>query len=335
VTVYYIDISSYQAGINMAGWHAICSKATEGTGYTNPYWQRFKGQAASAGAFFFSYHFLSAGNGAGQADHYWAVAGKTPCMIDFEPSGSKPGMGDCVSFCDRLRSRGGVCNMVYLPRWYWQQIGSPSLSPLVNRHLHLVSSQYTSYSDSGPGWNAYGGMTPDVWQYTSSMKTGGFSQVDCNAFKGTFAQLAAMAGGQQAPAPAPSPPPAGSVTVPDCAGKSAGVARNRLTSAHLVPAGGQAAAQICSATTPAIGSSVMPGSTVSIIAGDAPVLRQGDASPWVRLAQHDLNKSSAGIATDGNFGPATSAAVHTFQASHKLAADSVVGPATWAALGSL
>jgi peptidoglycan hydrolase-like protein with peptidoglycan-binding domain len=84
-----------------------------------------------------------------------------------------------------------------------------------------------------------------------------------------------------------------------------------------------------------IGSDVKPGTTVTIIAGDGPLLRQGDASGWVRLAQHDLNKTSAGIATDGGFGPATSAAVHTFQASHKLTADSVIGPATWAALGAL
>jgi GH25 family lysozyme M1 (1,4-beta-N-acetylmuramidase) len=337
VTVYYIDISSYQAGINLAGWHAVCSKITQGTGYTNPYWTRFKGSAANVGAAFYGYHVLEAGNGAGQADHYFANAGRLPCMIDFEPSTTRPGMGDCVAFCDRLRSRGGVCNMVYLPRWYWQQIGSPSLSPLINRHLHLVSSQYTGYSDSGPGWNAYGGMTPDVWQYTSSMKTGGFSQVDCNAYKGSFAQLAAMFGGQQAPAPAPSPPPAGMVVVPDCRGKNAGDAHNRLLSAHLVPtaAAGQRPNQVCISTSPAIGSDVKPNTAVTIIAGDAPVLRQGSLGAWVPIAQHDLNKANAGIATDGNFGPATAAAVHTFQASHGLNADSVVGPATWAKLGSL
>ena len=49
MAVFYIDISSFQAGINLAGWHAVCSKITQGTGYTNPYWQRFKGQAANAG----------------------------------------------------------------------------------------------------------------------------------------------------------------------------------------------------------------------------------------------------------------------------------------------
>jgi GH25 family lysozyme M1 (1,4-beta-N-acetylmuramidase) len=339
VTVFYIDISSYQAGINLAGWHAVCSKISQGTGYTNPYWTRFKGSAANVGAYFFGYHFLTAGNGAGQADYYWSRAGRLPAMIDFEPSNTRPGMGDAISFCDRLRARGGIVNMVYLPHWYWQQIGSPSLTPFINRHLHLVSSAYSAYSDGGGGWAPYGGMRPDVWQYTSTMRTGGFGQVDCNAYKGSFAQLAAMVGGQPA-APGPKPPhpaPAGMLTVPDCAGKTAGNAHNRLVAAHMIPAAatGQKASQICSGLAPVIGSDVKPGTTVTIIAGDGPLLRQGDASGWVRLAQHDLNKTSAGIATDGGFGPATSAAVHTFQASHKLTADSVIGPATWAALGAL
>ena len=343
MTVFYIDISSFQAGINLAGWHAVASKITQGTGYVNPYWTRFKGQAANAGAFFFGYHFLEAGNGAGQADHYWATCGKLPCMIDLEPTGSShPGIGDGAAFCDRLRSHGGICNMLYLPRWWWQQIGSPSLNPFISRHLHLVSSAYTGYSDSGPGWQPYGGMKPDVWQYSSTLRTGGMGQVDANAYLGSWAQLAAMVNGANAPAPLPGPvpvhvTPAGMITVPDCAGKTAGAAHNRLLSAHLVPAAaaGQRPDQICTGDSPAIGSDVKPGATVTIIAGDAPVLSPGASGAWVHLAQHDLNKANAGIATDGSYGPATSIAMHNFQASHGLNADSVCGPLTWAKLGSL
>lgn len=344
MTVFYIDISSFQVGINLAGWHAVCSKITQGTGYTNPYWMRFKGQAAAAGAFFFGYHFLTAGNGAGQADYYWSRAGKLPAMIDMESTGSShPGVGDAVSFRDRLRSHGGICTTIYLPRWYWQQIGSPSLNPFVTRGLHLVSSQYTSYSDSGPGWRGYGGFSnADVWQYTSSLRTGGMGAVDGNAYRGTWAQFITMINGTSTPAPAPGPAPvhvtpAGMVTVPDCAGKTAGASHDRLLASKLVPAAaaGQKAAQICTGTSPAIGSDTRPGAHVTIIAGDAPVLRSPVANPWVHLMQHDLNKASAGIATDGNFGPATAAAVHSFQASHGLTADSVVGPATWAKLGAL
>lgn len=343
MTVFYIDISSFQAGINLAGWHAVASKITQGTGYTNAYWQRFKGQAANAGAYFFGYHFLEAGNGAGQADYYFSRAGRLPCMIDLEPTGSShPGVGDGVAFRDRLIQHGGVCNLLYLPHWWWQQLGSPSLNPFVSRRMHLVSSAYSSYSDNGPGWAGYGGFrNADVWQYTSSMRTGGFSAVDANAFKGSFAQLAQMVGGT-APKPLPGPvpvhvTPAGDITVPDCAGKSAGNAHNRLLQSHLVPAAaaGQRPNQICTATGPAIGSDIRPGATVTILAGDAPTLSPGAAGAWVHLAQHDLNKANAGISTDGQYGPATSIAVHNFQASHGLSPDSVVGPDTWGKLGAL
>lgn len=55
------------------------------------------------------------------------------------------------------------------------------------------------------------------------------------------------------------------------------------------------------------------------------VVRQGDVGDSVRCVQRRL----PGIAIDGIFGPATAAAVRTFQASKKVAADGVVGLDTW------
>lgn len=343
MTVYYIDISSFQQGINLSGWHAVAVKATQGTGYTDPLWSTFRTNAATAGAFFFGYHFLEAGNAAAQADHYFGNAGKTPCMIDFEPTtGSNPSVADAEEFCDRLRSHGCPCNLVYLPRWYWGNLGSPGLSGLSSRSLKLVSSEYTSYSDSGPGWVPYGGMTPEVWQYTSTMRTGGQSAVDANAYKGTFAQLQAMiSGSTTAPggvtASAPVLVPAGDVVVPNVTGKSAGAAHNALAGAKLVPtaAAGQTASQIVTGTSPAAGADAKLSADVAIIAADPVTVQQGSSGSWVRIAQHDLNKSNAGLATDGNFGPATAAAVEHFQSTHSLSADGAVGPVTWAALGNL
>lgn len=61
---------------------------------------------------------------------------------------------------------------------------------------------------------------------------------------------------------------------------------------------------------------------------------RGDAGPWVshlqlRLLAHD---PTADLHVDGRFGPATEAAVTTFQRRHDLEPDGIVGPRTWTEL---
>lgn len=63
-----------------------------------------------------------------------------------------------------------------------------------------------------------------------------------------------------------------------------------------------------------------------------PILRQGSKGAVVEYLQTLLSDVGKPIEVDGKFGPATAAAVKAFQKAHKLAADGVVGPKTWAAL---
>jgi lysozyme len=188
VTIYYPDISGYQAGIDLKGALAVAVKATEGTGYLNPDYARAKSDAAANGAFFFAYHFLRQGSTAAQAAWCYSKVGKTPLMLDVEVTGtSTPTLADVTAFVDAYRGLGGIVHLTYLPHWYWQaNLGSPSLAPLATRGLLLVSSSYTSYTDadSGIGWQPYGGMTPTVWQYTDSLVFNGIP-VDFNAFRGS------------------------------------------------------------------------------------------------------------------------------------------------------
>lgn len=66
---------------------------------------------------------------------------------------------------------------------------------------------------------------------------------------------------------------------------------------------------------------------------DRPTLSQGDTGPNVTYLQQQLNSdNSAGLATDGDFGPATESAVMAYQSSRRLDVDGVVGPQTWNAL---
>jgi Glycosyl hydrolases family 25 len=195
MTIGYPDVSSAQAGMSLAGAQAVCVKITEGTGYVNPAAPEFKRQADTEGALLFAYHFLHQGNPAAQAAWCFAHNGRVPLMVDCEPAGgSEPKLADLTGFIDEYRTLGGICHLAYLPRWYWANpvnaggLGSPSLTPLAERDMALVSSDYVPYSDTGPGWEPYGGMIPDVWQWTSVAHWNG-RLVDRNAFKGTVAQL--------------------------------------------------------------------------------------------------------------------------------------------------
>ena len=205
MTLHYPDVSGSQAGISFAGTAVAMVKATEGTGFVNPDYAPAADRAVAAKAFLAAYHFLHAGNGAAQAGHAHAVAGATPLMLDMELEGaSEPGVADAVAFIDRFRALGGRCQLLYLPHWYWERIGSPSLQPLIDRGMLLVSSEYTAYSDAGPGWSSYGGMTPAIWQWTDSATFNGVHPVDMNAFKGTFAEfISLVTTGKKAPVQQP------------------------------------------------------------------------------------------------------------------------------------
>jgi peptidoglycan hydrolase-like protein with peptidoglycan-binding domain len=58
------------------------------------------------------------------------------------------------------------------------------------------------------------------------------------------------------------------------------------------------------------------------------VLRRGDTGKAVEVLQELLG----GLAVDGDFGPATEAAVNDFKSAHKLKPNGVVGTKTWDAL---
>lgn len=187
MAIHYPDVSNYNPGFDAGPYPALVAKATEGTTFTDKLYAGFKAQAV--GKPFAAYHWLNTADLQAQAEHAHSVIGSTPVMWDCEAAGATvPRILDITS---RYRALGGVATLVYLPHWFWQNLGSPDLRPLAAAGLSLVSSNYTTYSDTGPGWNPYGGVTPAIWQYTST-------PVDMNAFKGTVAELAALFAGTHA-----------------------------------------------------------------------------------------------------------------------------------------
>ena len=86
------------------------------------------------------------------------------------------------------------------------------------------------------------------------------------------------------------------------------------------------------ARTPPVG----PAGSITAVAAAAPaglpawpVIRQGSVGQPVRSLQYLLIAHGAKLAVDGIFGSRTTAAVRTFQRTHGLVVDGVVGPLTW------
>ena len=85
-----IDIASYQAGINAGTVEGdfVIPKATQGIGYTNPYWRTWADQTLSAGKKLGLYHYASGGNATAEADHFvnevGDYAGKATFYLDWE-----------------------------------------------------------------------------------------------------------------------------------------------------------------------------------------------------------------------------------------------------------
>jgi glycosyl hydrolase family 25 len=95
---------------------------------------------------------------------------------------------------------------VYLAQWVWsgwlnradlRPLMAAAGGPLINANYPLGTTKgsFTDlYSqaggDTGKGWEPYGNVTPDIWQYSSNAIVPGASPVtDVNAFRGTLDQF--------------------------------------------------------------------------------------------------------------------------------------------------
>jgi hypothetical protein len=222
VTIFGPDVSSFQRGLvlsRLASAAFVIAKTTEGTYYTDAEYQGWRQQCAALGRPFIWYHFLSGQTAAAQVAHTLANIGDgLPGMLDAEPqeqTGFKPTWSQILAYIDAAHAGGLNLRLLYLPRWYWDQIGRPDLSVLAPRRVYLVSSAYPGGTggpaalypgDSAAGWQSYGGATPLLYQFTNQATDGG-KPLDYNAFRGSLDQLRAyLQATAPAPDPAPSPP---------------------------------------------------------------------------------------------------------------------------------
>lgn len=203
-----LDISHHQdARLDLAraareGISFVVLKATEGAGWNDPEFAGNLTEARQANLLVAAYHYQRPESAAAQvANVRDSVPLDVPVILDVEAgSGSLALTRDIIG---RLRTAGYRVPLLYLPRWYWQGLNSPSLAglpPLWSSRYpdNVIGSLADEWADvPAHYWNGYGGLDVAVLQFTSSVAIAGHQPIDANAYRGTREQLAALLGGGQ------------------------------------------------------------------------------------------------------------------------------------------
>jgi lysozyme len=200
-TVAGIDVSGHQGNVDWpAQWNAgkrfVWTKATEGTGYRNPYFAQQYNGSYNQGFIRGAYHFAlpDRSSGAAQANYFsnngggWSGDGRTlPGALDMEynPYGatcyglSKAAMTNWIrDFSDTYKARWNKYPAIYTSTSWWNQCVGSSFGGT----NPLWVARYASAPGTLPiGWSFY-----TVWQYSSS-------PIDQNSFNGDYSRLQVFA----------------------------------------------------------------------------------------------------------------------------------------------
>ena len=188
-----IDVASYQTGIDLTKVPCdfVIVKATEGTGYVNPDFDRAYDQAVGAGKLVGIYHYANGSSGAvAEADYflYWCGdrVGNAILVLDWESQGNSAfnNPNYAKQWLDRVYERTGVRPLIYMSKSVCRQY---NWSEVAKNH-GLWVAQYANYNRTGyqtNPWtdsNGYGAWnSPAIFQYSSSgMLDGWNGNLDLN-----------------------------------------------------------------------------------------------------------------------------------------------------------
>lgn len=163
-----LDAASYQAGINASTVESdfFIAKATQGTGYTNPYWRQWATQTLNSGKGLGLYHYASGGNAVGEADHFVNEVSNYSddaiLVLDWEgvqnsifQSGSDASW--IAQFRQRVYERTGQWCVVYASRSVLGSLGVDN--------AHIWVAQYATDS-------AQYGYDPSPWRSSADIAAG-------------------------------------------------------------------------------------------------------------------------------------------------------------------
>ena len=204
-----VDVASHQQGIvtGSLDCDAVICKATEGTGYVNPFCDEHYQSAKAAGKLLGVYHYASGGNPEAEAefflDNIQGYIGEAMLVLDWE-SGENAQWGNpnwCKEFCDRVHARTGINPVVYVQNSAVDQVAN-----LTDNGLWIAQ-----YADNNPmGWvdSPWNTITVNhiMHQYTSTGRIYGWSgNLDLSIFYGDTNAWLAYAGATDQPVPVSQP----------------------------------------------------------------------------------------------------------------------------------
>ena len=206
-----VDVASHQAGIvtGALDCDAVICKATEGTGYVNPYCDEHYQSAKAAGKLLGVYHYASGGNPEAEAEFFinnvQGYLHEAILVLDWE-SGDNAAWGDSswvARFCAHVVALTGINPMIYV-----QRSAASQCTGLGDYGIWLA--EYLDYAPRG--WNDY--TEPNyagdyaMHQFTSSGAISGWGgPLDLSLFFGDENAWRAYAGATGQPVPAPQQQP--------------------------------------------------------------------------------------------------------------------------------
>lgn len=195
----FIDISNWQGGMNLdavlTSIDGVVCKATEGTGYVDPYCDGFVQTAIAAGKSWGFYHFAGDGDASDEArffmDNCEGYFGHGIPVLDWEGNQSVAWVNE---FVNAVHSEKGVRPIIYANPWRFNQGGVDSdCARWVASYPEVVSPTFEQASV----WEApYADGNVVAWQFCSDGRIDGYAgNLDLDLFYGNADQWRAYAVG--------------------------------------------------------------------------------------------------------------------------------------------
>lgn len=221
-----IDIASYQATMDVTKVKAdfVIVKATEATGYVNPYCNKHIAQALKSGKRIGLYHFARNGQNSAKAEANFFVKNirgyikKAVLVLDWEDGGNVWNVAWAKQWLDEVYRQTGVKPLIYMSESVvnshnWSSVVKADYGLWVARYRDMTADYNYNMNSAGakPSVKYWPGYA--MWQWTSSGRLNGYGgDVDCNVFYGNGAAWDKYAGGKASastarPKPAAKPKP--------------------------------------------------------------------------------------------------------------------------------